>query len=130
MQIDSDLIPVAAIVLALSIPIIAIIFEYFTKKSQMRVMEKAIEKGLPLEGLALGDKKEPRMPYRAVMITVAVGLGVGIFAVLIGLMEKEALYPLLGLAAIPTLVGIALIINDRINYNKLFNKGSDPQESS
>ncbi len=130
MQIDSDLIPVTAIVLALSIPIIAIIFEYFTKKSQMRVMEKAIEKGMPLEGLSLSDKKGPRMPYRAGMITVAVGLGVGIFAVLVALMAKEALYPLLGLAAIPTLVGLALIINDRINYSRLFNKGSDPQESS
>ena len=124
---DPVLVPVVAIVFALSVPIVAIIVEHFTKKSKMRVMEKAIEKGLSLEGLSLEEKKEPRLPYRAGMVVLAVGLGIGIFAVLVGQIEDEALYPLLGVASIPTLIGVSLIINDRINYDKLFNKKSDPQ---
>ena len=124
---DPTAIPVVAIVLGLTIPIVAIIVEHFTKKSKMRVMEKAIEKGLSLEGLSLEDEKKPHMPYRAGMIVLAAGLGVGIFAILVGQVEPEALFWLLGLASIPVLIGIALIINDRINYDRYFGEKSDSQ---
>jgi len=127
MRIDNNLIPIVAIAFSLSIPIVAIIIDYFTKKSKMRLMEKAIEKGLPLEGLSLEVKKGPRVPYRSGMVLLAIGIGVCIFAILLGQKEDDALYPLLGLAAIPTLIGIALVVNDKINYDKLFNKESDPQ---
>ena len=124
---DPILIPILSVVFGLSIPIVLIIVEHFTKKSKLRVMEKAIEKGLSLEGLSLDDKKEPRMPYRAGMVVLAVGLGVGIFAVLLGQTENDALFPLLGLGSIPALIGVALIINDRINYDRYYNEKSDPQ---
>jgi len=122
---DPVLIPIFSVVFALSIPIVAIIVDHFTKKNKMRVIEKAIEKGLSLEGLSLEDEKKPRMPYRAGMIVLAAGLGIGIFAVLLGQTENDALFPLLGLASIPTLIGIALIINDRINYDRYFNEKSE-----
>jgi hypothetical protein len=122
---DPLLIPIFAIVFGLCIPIIAIIVEHFTKKSKMRVMEKAIEKGLSLEGLSLEDERKPRMPYRAGMIVLAAGLGVGIFAVLVGQIRHEALFPILGFASIPALIGIALIINDRINYDRYISEKSE-----
>jgi len=121
---DALLIPIVAIVLGCGIPIVAIIFEHFTKKSKMQVIEKAIEKGLPFEGLSLDDKG-PRMPYRSGMICLALGLGGGILAVLVGRTSGGALYPILGIASILALIGIALIINDRINYDRIFNKESD-----
>lgn len=121
------LVPLSAIVLGLGIPIVAIIMEHFTKKEKLRVMEKAIEKGISPEGLSLQEKKGPRMPYRSGMVLLAVGLGVDIFAFFIGQIDEEALYSLLGLGFIPMLIGIALIINDRINYDKLFNKESELQ---
>ena len=124
---DPVIIPVVSIVFSLSIPIIAIIFDHFTKKSKMRVVEKAIEKGLSLEGLSLEDGRKPRIPYRAGMIVLAAGLGLGIFAVLVGQIEHEARIFLLGLASIPALIGAALIINDRINFDRYFNEKSDPQ---
>jgi hypothetical protein len=124
---DPLLIPILAIVFGLCIPIIAIIVEHFTKKSKMRVMEKAIEKGLSLEGLSLEDERKPPMPYRAGMIVLAAGLGVGIFAVLVGQIRHEALFALLGFSSIPALIGIALIINDRINYDRYFDEKSDPR---
>jgi hypothetical protein len=122
-----DLVPIVAIVFSLSIPIVAIIAEHFTKKAKMKLMEKAIEKGLPLEGLSLDDKKGPRMPYRAGMVLLAVGIGLCILGFLLGQTNPSALYPLMGGGAIALLVGIALIVNDRINYDKLFNKESDLQ---
>ena len=119
---DPISIPIIAIIFGLSIPIVAIIVEHFTKKSKMRVMEKAIEKGLSLEGLSLEDEKKLRMPYRAGMIVLAVGLGIGILAVLVGQINPQALFLLLGLGSIPTLIGVAMLINDRINYDRYSNE--------
>lgn len=119
------LIPIIAVAGGLAIPIVAIIADHFTRKSKMQLMEKAIEKGLPLEGLSLNDKKGPRVPYRRGMISLAIGIGVGIFAVLVSRMESDALYPLLGGGAILVLIGVASILNDRINYDRLFNRDSN-----
>jgi undecaprenyl pyrophosphate phosphatase UppP len=127
---DPILIPIVAIVFSLSIPIIAIIVEHFNRKSKMKVIEKAIEKGVTLEGLSLEEKKEPRVPYRSGMITLAAGIGIAIFAIFVGQTEENALYPLLGIASIPALIGIALIINDRINYDRYFKKDLDQPSSS
>ncbi len=125
------LVPIIAIVFALAIPIVSIIVDYFNKKNKMRVIEKAIEKGLSLEGLSFPEeKKGPRLPYRGGMVVLAVGLGVGIFAVLLGAVEPKALYPILGIGSILTLLGIALIINDRINYDRYFKKDLDQPSSS
>jgi hypothetical protein len=90
-------------------------------------MERAIEKGLSLEGLSLEDEKKPRMPYRAGMIILAAGLGIGIFAILIGQTDHNAFFPLLGISSIPALIGVALIINDRINFDRYFSEKSDSQ---
>jgi hypothetical protein len=120
-------IPITGIIFGCAIPIVAIIFEHFTKKSKMRVMEKAIENGISPEDMSLEDKKRPRVPYRSGMISLAVGLGIGIFSFVIGKIEMDVFHPLLGIASIPILVGIALIINDKINYDRLFNKEPDTQ---
>ena len=48
-----------AVVLGCAIPIVVIIAEHFTKKGKLRVMEKAIEKGLPRDGLSLEDETGP-----------------------------------------------------------------------
>jgi hypothetical protein len=127
MHVDEMWIPITGIIFGCGIPIVAIIFEHFTKKSKMRVMEKAIENGISPEDLSLEGKKGPRVPYRSGMISLAVGLGIGIFSFVIGKIEMDAFYPLLGIASIPVLVGIALIINDKINYDRLFNKEPDTQ---
>jgi undecaprenyl pyrophosphate phosphatase UppP len=124
----NELVPVSAIVLSLSIPIVAIIVEYFNRKNKMKVLEKAIEKGVTLEGLSLEDKG-PRLPYRSGMVTLAVGIGISIFGVFVGQIEDEALYPLLGIAFIPALIGLALIINDKINYDRYFKKDIDSPSS-
>ena len=121
----SFIVPVVAIVYSLSIPIVAIIVYYFTRKDKMKVIEKAIEKGVALEGLSLSNDKKPRVPFRSGMVTSAVGLGTGIFAFFIGKTDADAFYPLLGIASVPAIIGIVLIINDKINYNRCFNQGPE-----
>ena len=124
-----ELIPIVAIVFGLSIPIISIIVEYFHRKNKLRLFEKAIEKGVTLEGLSLQEKR-PRVPYRSGMVVLAVGLGLAVFAFLMASVEISAFYPILGAASIPALIGIALIINDRINYDRYFKKDPDQPSSS
>jgi hypothetical protein len=124
------IIPIVAVVFSLSIPIIAIIVDHFNRKNKMKVIEKAIEKGVTLEGLSLDEKKGPRVPYRSGMVTLAVGLGMAVFAFLMASVEIEAFYPILGAASIPVLIGLALIINDRINYDRYFKKDPDQPSSS
>ena len=126
---DAILIPIFAIVFSLSIPIIAIIVEHLNRRIKIKVIEKAIEKGASLEGLSLGEEKKPRAPYRSGMIILATGLGIGVFAFLIGQIESEAFYALLGIASIPILIGIAMIINDRMNYDRYFNQNIDTPSS-
>jgi hypothetical protein len=125
-----NLVPIVAIAFSLSIPIISIIIDHFNRKSKMKVIEKAIEKGVTLEGLTLEEKKEPRGPYRSGMVVLAVGIGMAIFAFLMASVEIEAFYPILGAASIPVLIGIALMINDRINYDRYFKKDPDQPSSS
>lgn len=115
------LIPILGIVFGIGCGIVAIICDYFEKKNKMRVIEKAIDKGISLEGTSLDDKKGLRVPYRSGMVFLAIGIGVGIFV----LLDNEI--DILGIASIPALIGIALIINDRINYEMLFYKKSDQE---
>lgn len=112
-----------AVVLGCIIPMVAIITEHYNKKGKLRVMEKAIEKGLPLEGLSLENERGPRVPYRSGMVVLAVGIGIGICAVLV---ENTGGFGV-GIASILLLIGLALIINDKMNYDRLFNKESDLQ---
>jgi len=124
-----DLLPFITVVLALSIPIISIIVEYFNRKNKLKLFEKAIEKGVTLEGLSL-EEKRPRVPYRAGMVLLAVGIGMAIFSFLMAQIEIKAFYPILGIAFIPAVIGIALIINDKINYDRYFKKDLDQPSSS
>jgi hypothetical protein len=126
---DEIIIPVMAISLSLFIPIVAIIVDYFQKRTKARIIEKAIEKGLPIESLALDEPRGSRMPYRSGMIMVAIGIGLIIFgfAMSTGLAragEDDAFLgqPIFGGGgAIVLLIGIALLINDRMNYKRFFN---------
>lgn len=108
-------------IIALFIPIVAIIIGYFERKAKMQVIEKAIEKGISPDNLNI-ERAKPRMPYRSGMVTLAVGLGLVVFGVLVGQKDQDALLPLVGIASILILIGAALLLNDKINHSKYFDK--------
>jgi len=126
---EEVLIPLAAISLGCSIPIIAIIVDYFQKRTKARIIEKAIEKGVPIENLALDEPRGARMPYRSGMVTAAVGLGLVIFGFALGGAlqqggENEYYIPRAvfgGAGGLVLLIGIALLVNDRMNYKRFLN---------
>ena len=51
----------------------------------------------------------PERDLRGGIIWLAVGLGLAIFGVLMSFEEDDAIFPILGLATIPGMVGLALI---------------------
>jgi hypothetical protein len=127
-------IPIVATIMIFSIPIAAIITEYFQKRNRARVMEKAIEKGVPVETLKIEDEGKPqRLPYRSGMVTVAVGIGcmvVGTFLarILSGSSDTDARAAgpmIIGSGILVMLIGIALLINDRMNYKRFFENGNN-----
>lgn len=128
---EEVLIPLAAITLGCGIPIIAIIVDYFQKRTKARIIEKAIEKGVPIENLALDEPQRPRMPYRGGMITAAVGIGLIVFGALMSMGldrvgEDDAFMGLAtmgGAGAMVLIIGIAMLINDRMNRHRFDDNG-------
>ena len=55
---------------------------------------------------------------RAGIIWLAVGLGIGAFGFVIGFDEADAFHPLLGIGAIPAIIGLAYIVLSFFNPNK------------
>jgi len=124
------LIPVVAVGMSLMIPIVALITEHFQKKAKMRLVEKAIEHGVDISGLDLDDecKSGPPMPYRAGMITLAVGIAL-IVAAKIALTIIGTLHTLAMIGgAICICVGLALLINDWMNRDR-FKQPQKPEKS-
>jgi hypothetical protein len=129
MGAEEVLIPLVAITLGCSIPIVAIITDYFQKRTKARIIEKAIEKGVPIENLALDEPRSARLPYRSGMVTAAVGLGLLIFGFALGGAlqrsgdsEYSIATAMFGSGgALVLLIGIAQLVNDKMNYSRFFN---------
>jgi hypothetical protein len=100
---------------------VAIITEHLQKNKKAEIMQKAIEMGTPIDNLKLDEPKQ-RMPYRSGMVTTASGLGVLIFGFAISRIENdpEPMYVFIGMAAVVILIGLALLINDKMNYDRIF----------
>ncbi len=114
---EAIFVPVVTIIMVFSIPIVAIITEHKAKSKKAEIIKKAIEMGTPIDNLKL-DEAKPRMPYRSGMVMVAIGIGVTIFGLLF-LAGPEARAVFLSGGAIVGLIGVALLINDKMNYERL-----------
>lgn len=99
-------------------------------KSQERqkmadTLRAAIEKGQPLppqviEALTADARPaaSPARDLRRGVILVAVALGLMAMGVAVGLNEPDATYPMIGVAAIPGFVGLALIVISRLSKDR------------
>lgn len=107
---------------------IVIVPRYLKSQERQKLQETlraSIEKGadLPPEVVQAltSDAKPPSTPYRdlrtgVIWLGVAVGFAACGFAV--SFEEPDALYPMLGLAAFPGFIGLALILLSVIGRNK------------
>lgn len=115
-----ELIPLAGIAMIVAI-VLGPIWLTGRYRSEERVrmhetLRMAFDKGqsLPPEIVESLVQEKPRptpdRDLRGGVIWLAVGLGVAIFGWVLGYEDSEARYVLMGMAAIPALVGIALIV--------------------
>lgn len=122
---EAIFIPVIAIIMVFSIPIVAIITEHLQKSKKAEIVKKAIEMGTPIDNLKLDEPKK-RMPYRSGMVMLAIGIGVIIFGTVMGNyatdFDREGMAVFIGGGSIVGLIGLALLINDKMNYDKFMKK--------
>ena len=78
-------------------------------------LRRAFDSGQPLPPEIVGalaqekPRSTPERDLRSGVIWLAVGVGLAFFAIMMGFEEDDAVYPLIGMASIPVLVGLALI---------------------
>ena len=103
--------------------IMVVTFVYFKHKTRMetqRTFRLALEKGNELSPEFIKQLGEPEPPkdrdLRRGLIWTAVGIATALFAVILD--EADAVGPLLGISAFPTLVGVAYLIMWRFGPKK------------
>ncbi|MDO1558323.1 DUF6249 domain-containing protein [Brevundimonas sp. 2R-24] len=120
------LIPLAPFIMVVLIIAIPAWLKSKEKREMQQTLRTAIEKGqtLPPELIEQLNKDSQKVQpsaqrdLRQGVIWLAVGLGIAAFAWFVGMEEGDALNPILGMAAIPTLIGVAFIVLSFFNKNK------------
>lgn len=112
---------VAAIV---CLPILGL-FKHLERRRMHDVVRTAIEKGQSLPPEVVETLSRDVRPasssvrdIRTGVIMIAAGVGFAIFGFCVGFDERDVVSPALGVAAIPTVIGIAYIILSFFNPNK------------
>lgn len=95
------------------------------RRELQTTLRAAIEKGQPLppeviEAMTKNVKTAPTAvsDMRTGIIWTAVGVGFGVFGFVLGYEHSDAYYPILGIAAIPVVIGLAFIALSFVNPNK------------
>ena len=114
-----------------SIPAVMIAWRYFKSQERQKMAETlrvAIEKGQPLPHEMLdamssnvrapGLPPSPQRDLRTGIIWLGIGVGLAAMGFAISFEEADALYPILGLAAFPTFIGLAFIALGLLNKTK------------
>lgn len=118
-------VPIAFFALIAAICIVPVWLKSRDRQEMQATLRSAIEKGQPvppevIETLTRNVKGPPTAlrDMRSGVIWFAVGLGIAGLGAMIGIREEDALHPLLGIAIIPTMIGLALIVLSFFNPNK------------
>ena len=114
-----------------SIASLFIVPRYFKSVERQKMADTlrvAIEKGQPLPTEVIeamssnvrspGLPPSPQRDLRTGIIWLGVGIGFGALALALSFEEPDFLYPLLGLAAFPTFIGLAFVALGLLNKPK------------
>jgi hypothetical protein len=121
-----EFIPIAFFVMIGAIVIVPTWLKSKERKEMQGTLRAAIEKGQPLppeviDALSKDNIKPPATAARDLrvgVIMLSVSLGIAIFGYAMSFAEMDALYPIVGLAAVPGMIGLAFIILSVFNKNK------------
>ncbi|CAM2765960.1 hypothetical protein EJ082_15875 [Brevundimonas diminuta] len=120
------LIPLAPFLMVVAIVVIPAWLKSRERREMQATLRTAIEKGQPLppeviETISKENVKPPATAARDLrtgVILLAVAFGIGIFGYAVSFAEMDAYYPIVGIAAIPGMIGLAFIILSFFNKNK------------
>jgi Na+/H+ antiporter NhaD/arsenite permease-like protein len=119
------LIPLTLFAMIAAIVIVPRYLKSVERQKMADTLRVAIEKGQPLPpemiNMLTADtppKPSPQRDLRRGLIFVAIALGLVVMGLVIGQGEPDATYPMIGLAAIPGFIGLALIAVSRIGRDR------------
>ena len=124
-----DLIPLVAVsmpfIMVIAIVVVPAILKSRERREMQTTLRAAIDKGQPMppeviDALTRNVKVAPTSlsDIRTGIIWLAVGLGIAGFGFMIGFEDADAFHPMLAIAAIPTVIGLAYIALSFFNPNK------------
>lgn len=122
---EDVLVPIAFFSCIAAVCIIPVWLKSRERREMQTTIRTAIEKGQPLpQELIDAMTKEVRLPATALrdlrsgIIWLAVALGLAGLGTMISFEEHDAFHPMLGVAMIPGMIGLALIVLSFLNPNK------------
>jgi hypothetical protein len=118
----STWIPLVVVTLAMAIPIVGIVTNFFQEKQRMRLKEKAIEHGFDPEKLESEPPPGPYMPYRTGMVLLAVGAGLFLVSRYATLDVAILDFGVLAGSFVVGMVGVAFLLNDWMNRDRFDRK--------
>lgn len=125
MQGFEVLIPLAPFAMVVAIVVVPAWLKSRERREMQATLRTAIEKGQPLppeiiDAMTKNVKVAPTSlsDIRTGIIWLAVGAGLAALGFFIGFEEAEAYHPMLGVAAIPAIIGVAYIALSFFNPNK------------
>ena len=125
MQGFEVLIPLAPFAMVTAIIVVPAWLKSRERREMQATLRTAIDKGQPLppeiiDAMTKNVKVAPTSlsDVRTGIIWLAVGAGLAAMGFMIGYEEAEAFHPMLGVAAIPAIIGVAYIALSFFNPNK------------
>ena len=122
---EDILVPLAFFAMIAAIVIVPRYLKSQERQKLQETLRASIEKGadLPPEVVQAltSDAKPPASPYRDLrtgVIWLGVAVGFAALGAAVSMEEPDALYPMLGLAAFPGFIGLALILLSVVGRNK------------
>ena len=124
------LIPLAPFIMVVAIVVVPAILKSKERKEMQATLRAAIDKGQPLppeviEALSKDNLKPPATASRDLrvgVILVAVSIGIALFGSAFGFIDdndaRDFISPIVGIASIPGMIGLAFIVLSFFNKNK------------
>lgn len=122
-DIMGPLVGVAFFAMIAAIVIYPAVLKNKQQKEVQETIRHALDKGTSLpadfmQALSAETKGTPQHDLRRGLVMLAVGIGIALMALGISYEEQEAIGPIVGIAAIPSMIGVAHILLWAINRKR------------